>query len=59
MSISMDTTSQSDDRFKSHDQFQPIEKLYKRLHGVIPDAIGRHKQKILTNGQQYYLLDFY
>jgi len=26
----MDTTSQSDDCFKSHDQFQPIGKLYTR-----------------------------
>jgi len=29
-----DTTSQSDDRFKPHDQFQPIGKLYKRSHRV-------------------------
>jgi len=28
--IDWDTRSQSDDRFKSHDQFQPIGKLYKR-----------------------------
>ena len=32
--IDWDTWSQSDDRFKSHDQFQTIGNLYKRSHGI-------------------------
>ena len=32
--IDWDTRSQSNDRFNSNDQFQPIGKLYKRSHGV-------------------------
>ena len=32
--IDWDTRSQSDECYNSHDQFQPIGKLYKRSHGV-------------------------
>ena len=34
MDAAADTTSQSDDRFIPHNQFQPIGKFYKRSHSV-------------------------